>query len=71
VIPVSKRGRIAVAVVVVLTVAAEVAALAVYRHSADGQTPVLWVAILIYGAIAVGVVRIADGWLQRGRQGRR
>jgi hypothetical protein len=56
----SKPARIATVVAVVATVGCEAAAVIVYRNSTDGQTPVLWMFILIYGVLAVGAIRVLD-----------
>jgi hypothetical protein len=57
---VSKPGRIASGVVVIATVGCEIAAVVVYRNSTDGQTPILWVFIVLFGLLALGVVRLAE-----------
>lgn len=56
----SKPARIATAVAVVATAGSEIAAVLVYRHSTDGQTPVLWFFVVIYGVLAVGTIRLLD-----------
>ena len=68
----SKPAKIAVAVVVIASLAFEVVVFVVYRNSTDGQTPVLWVFIALYAALVIGAIRILDSlvrgmrrWLQR------
>jgi hypothetical protein len=29
-----------------------------YRHSTDGQTPVLWLFVVIYGVLAIAAIRL-------------
>jgi hypothetical protein len=40
----------------------------VYRHSTDGQTPVLWAFIVLYGVIAVGAIMLIDSTVRRRRR---
>ena len=61
----SRPARVAVAVVLIATVAAEILAWFVYRNSSDGQTPVLWVFIALYGALLIGGVKILDASVRR------
>jgi len=56
----SKRAKVIAAAVTAGTVAVEIAAIFAYRNSSDGQTAILWVAIPVYGLLAVGALRVGD-----------
>jgi phosphate/sulfate permease len=55
-----RRAKVIAGVVVAGTVAFEVAAVIVYRHSSDGQTAILWIAIPVYGLLALVALRLVD-----------
>lgn len=63
--PLSKPAKVAVLAVVLATIGLTVAAVVVYWHSTDGQTPVLWVAIVIYGLLATLGIRLVDAVVRR------
>ena len=61
----SKPAKFAALAVIIATIASEVAVLVVYRDSADGQTPVVWGFMVIYGLLALFGVRLIDGIVRR------
>jgi hypothetical protein len=56
----SKRAKLIAAAVISGTVALKVAAVFAYRHSSDGQTAILWMAIPVYGLLILVALRIVD-----------
>jgi hypothetical protein len=64
----SRPATFAIVLVGFATVGFEVAAIVVYRHSTDGQTPVLWTFIVLYGLVAVGAIMLIDSTVRRLRR---
>ena len=64
----SRRAKVIAGVVIAGTVAFEVAAVIAYRHSSDGQTALLWMAIPVYGLLALTALRILDQVWRRIRE---
>jgi hypothetical protein len=56
----SRRAKLIAGLVIAVVVAAEVAAIIVYRNSTDGQTGLLWGAIPVYGLLALAALRLLD-----------
>ena len=56
----SKAGRIVMLVVVLATVVAEAVSVVVYRHSTDGQVPILWFMLVVYGGITIFFLSLTD-----------
>jgi ABC-type nitrate/sulfonate/bicarbonate transport system permease component len=65
-----KPAKIAVLAMLLATIGLTVAAVLVYSDSTDGQTPVLWVAIVIYGLLAILGIRLVDAGVRRIRRWR-
>ena len=57
---ISRPAAFAITLVIVATVGSEIATIAIYRDSTDGQTPVLWIFIVLYGLLAIGVIKLID-----------
>lgn len=66
----TKSAKVATVLVVFATVVSEVVAIAVYRHSTDGQTGALSGIIVLYGLLAIGGVWLLDAAARRLRKRR-